>query len=109
MSNTTDISSGLRCKPGDLAIVGGQAYIENHGCIVEVLRPMGPVPGWDDVFIWEVRSMGRAQKTTAAITGTIIFSEICGCPDRSLTPITGLPLEESTEESDVRLAEQEMH
>lgn len=108
-SNIVKLASGLRCKPGDLAIVGGNSYIENLGCIVEVIRPMGPIPGFEDVFIWEIRSTGRAMKTKTAITEEIRFVEVCGSPDRCLTPITGLPLEESTEESDVRIAEQEMH
>lgn len=107
--NIVKLASGLRCKPGDLAIVGGRSFAENLGCIVEVLRPMGPVPGWEDVFIWEVRSTGRSQKTEGAIGDQIGFHEVCGTPDSCLTPITGLPLEESTEETDVRIAEQEMH
>lgn len=100
--------SAPRCKVGDLAIVCGNAFDENLGCIVEVLRPMAPIPGWEDIFIWEIRATGQKLKTKTAITADIGFHKVCGSPDRCLIPIVGLPLDESAEESDVRIAQAEM-
>lgn len=90
------LASGLRCKPGDLAIVGGRySFEENLGCIVEVISAACID---EDGFCWHIRSTGRALMAKFN-NGHIGFSIEAIAPDYTLTPINGIPVEDAEDAS----------
>lgn len=102
------LASGLRCKPGDLAIVVDCAFPEVLGAIVEIVRPYG----FDEKgkFLWDVKTTGRSLRVVDIVTNRELPpSNVFAAYDNCLRPLRGDELEETTEESDVRIAEQEMH
>lgn len=91
------LASGLRCAPGDLAIVGGKdAFDENLGCIVEVVGAgyMHEMHG----FLWAIRSVGRPLKMYASNGKDMKFALDGYAPDSCLTPIKGTPLDDAEDE-----------
>lgn len=91
------LASGLRCKPGDLAIVTGKdAFDENLGCIVEVISAayISDMHG----FMWNIRSVGRPMKIVNPDTQRASFAEAGVGPDSCLTPINGISLDDAEEE-----------
>jgi hypothetical protein len=83
------LASGLRCEPGDLAIVGGKdAFEENLGCIVEVIA--AAYISDEHGFMWSVRSVGRPLMQYDGSGGTR-FAPTGYAPDSHLTPIKGIP------------------
>lgn len=98
-TNILSLASGLRCKIGDLAIVGGKrAFKENLGCIVEVIGVafMSDEHG----FCWQVRSVGRPMKMAAPCDQSKVWFDNEGvAPDSCLTPIKGIPLDDAEDES----------
>lgn len=92
------LASGLRCKPGDLAIVGGnRVFDENLGCVVEIIEAAGI---FDDFgFCWRVRSVGRPMKVIDKDDRSKVWFNTEGVsPDRCLTPIKGIPAEDAEDE-----------
>lgn len=98
-TNVLKLSTGLRCKVGDLAIIRTSSYPENIGRIVEVVR-VSDIFG-DGPFYWLIRANGRSLSAASLEAHKYLgqFSEI-NCADSDLTPITGLPVEEETEVED---------
>lgn len=92
------LASGLRCKPGDLAIVGGRhTFKENLGCIVEIIAAAYISDQFG--FLWSVRSVGRPMKMQAG-KGEDMKFDINGYePDYVLTPINGIPVEDAEDAS----------
>lgn len=106
MANLLSLASGLRCRPGDLAIVTYSSCPENIGAIVEILKP-ACIPE-EYGFEWSVVSVGRELRWFSN-NGKTGVSRYVDCPDSVLLPISGNRLNESTEESDLRIVEEEVH
>jgi len=99
--------SAPRCKVGDLAILTRSAHPENIGLIVEVVR----LTKFDDEgALWHVISRGRPIRLVYLDDSSDAGykQESKHTPDSALMPITGIALDESAEETDVRIAEAEM-
>jgi hypothetical protein len=102
------LASGLRCKSGALAIVVQCGFPEALGAIVEMVCPYG----FDEEgkFLWDVKTTGRSIRVVDLNTNREMPpANLFAAYDYCLRPLRGDELEESTEESDVRIAEQEMH
>jgi hypothetical protein len=103
MPDVFKLSSGLRCKPGDLAIIVSSEFPENIGAIIEIEKSAdawGKSHGYD----WEAKSVGRKIKGRDLKSNVeCSFTEIY-CVDYRLVPVTGLPLDETTEVEDGVLA-----
>ncbi len=79
---------GLRCKPGDIALVIRAEHLHNIGLIVKVL---GPYPGGDiDLpgrgFLWEVECK---QLQMWMMNGQVRWRHRGPVPDDYLLPLRG--------------------
>lgn len=78
----------MNCKPGDLAIiVKCDGYPQVIGSIVEVLRPH-PIP-----YSWRVKFVSNVPDGVDCAVGNLV-----GIKDYCLRPVSGLPMEEETEQ-----------
>ena len=77
----------MNCKPGDLAIVLFSGY-GNEGKIVDVIKASQNYPGF-----WMCGVRGRKINSNLGEVEQAAFE------DRYLKPVSGLPMEEETQET----------
>ena len=88
----------MNCKQGDLAIIVKAFISRNIGSIVEVTRPSIHGPS-EHGFEWETRS-ARPMVVVAGDFEDLVLCNIADCPDAWLRPISGIPEEETIEQSE---------
>lgn len=101
--NLSSLASGLRCRPGDLAIITSAAFPEAIGAIVEVIK--AAQFDTDGKFLWHVKSCGRKIRVIHTDTREEMLPHHDFLVwDGQLTPIKGLPADEcELEDADVGL------
>jgi hypothetical protein len=88
------VTSGLKCRPGDLALIAGAQHPENNGVIVEVLRKSDGKPFWvrGAGACWDVRCAGSKPLLNYHWSDgrkqTLVEGPV---PDLALHPLRGTP------------------
>lgn len=80
----------MNVKKGDLAYIV-EGCIENIGAVIEVIDAYGIY--LDDGFCWNIRSF-RPLLATGTIDGKLHFVTEGFITDRSLRPISGVPIDD---------------
>jgi hypothetical protein len=75
-----------RCKPGDLAYIVRDPFIENVGRVVRVVAPAAPF-GQDAA--WRIAAEGAPFRVLDLVTMRSGYSNHGDCRDADLRPING--------------------